>query len=152
MLNVQICTPCPHAGCDAMATLRPVVDDATKKVTGYELVCEHGHETPWPPGAITNGKTCLSVYGRLLCKEGRGKDLPSIENYLRTEADTSRLAADPPMRSYDEMIEQKRDLPDTVVIRADAACRFGAVNYIITECQKQGYRKFSLRTAAKESN
>ena len=65
---------CPHRGCDAYATLRPVIDEDTKKVKGYKLVCERGHETAHPQGAITNGKTCLSVYGRLLCKESRGKD------------------------------------------------------------------------------
>ena len=27
------------------ATLQRVIDEDTKKVTGYKLVCEHGHET-----------------------------------------------------------------------------------------------------------
>ncbi len=147
VLNVEICTKCPHAGCDALATLRPVIDENTKKVTGYNLVCEHGHETAYPQGAIANGRTCLSVYGHLLCKESRGKDLPSIEDYLRSEADLSLMAAHPPM-TRDEMIKDGKELPDTVVIRADSSCRFGAVNYVITECQQQGYRKFALKTAA----
>jgi len=144
VLNVQICTECPHTGCDAYATLRPVIDDDTKKVKGYNLVCEHGHETPYPRGAITNGKTCLTVYGRLLCKKSRGKDLPSIEEYLRSEADLSLMAE---QMTRDDMIKEGKELPDTVVIRADSGCRFGAVNYVITECQKQGYRKFALKTA-----
>ena len=145
VLNVQICTPCPHAGCDALATLHPVINDDTRKVTGYELVCEHGHRTPYPQGAITNGRTCLSVYGRLLCKESRGKDLPSIDEYLRSEAELSMMSATPPL-TRDEIIKDGKPLPDTVVIRADSGCRFGAVNYVITACQQQGYRKFALKT------
>jgi len=144
VLNVQICTRCPQ--CDAMATLRPIVDEDTRKVTGHKLVCERGHETPWPKGAISNGKTCLSVYGHLLCKQSRGKDLPSIQEYLRSEADLSLMAANPPM-TRDEMIKEGKELDDTVVIRADSGCRFGAVNYVIKECQDQGYRKFALKTA-----
>ena len=147
VLNVQICTKCPHPGCDAIATLHRVVDEDTRKVTGLPVGLRAGHSTPSPQGAITNGRTCLSVYGRLLCKESRGKDLPSIEEYLRSEADSSLLAANPPM-TRDEMVKEGKNSPDTVVIRADSGCRFGAVNYVITECQEQGYRKFALKTAA----
>jgi biopolymer transport protein ExbD len=143
VLNVNICTKCPHAGCDAMATLRPNVDE-DKKVKGYSLVCEHGHETPEPRDfAINNGRTCLSVYGRLLCKENRGKDLPSIEEYLRSEADMSLLGE---KFTREEMIREGKELPDVVVIRADSGCRFGAVNYVVTKCQEQGYRTFALKT------
>ena len=39
-----------------------------------------------------------------------------------------------------------------MVIRADTNCRFGAVNYIVNQCQEQGYRKFALKTAHKEKN
>jgi biopolymer transport protein ExbD len=144
VLNVQICTKCPHSGCDAYATLRPVIDEDTKRVKSYNLVCERGHETAHPQGAITDGRTCLSVYGRLLCKESRGKDLPSIEEYLRSEADLSLMAA---KMNRDDMIKEGQELPDTVVIRADSGCRFGAVNFVISECQKQGYRTFALKTA-----
>ena len=49
----------------------------------------------------------------------------------------------------DEIVKEGKELPDIVVIRADTTCRFGAVNYIITECQEQGYRKFALKTMHK---
>jgi biopolymer transport protein ExbD len=143
VLNVQICTKCPHEGCDAYATLARVTDDDTKRVIGYRLKCERGHEEKWPQGAITNGRTCLSVYGRLLCKEARGKDVPSIVEYLKSEAELSRLAAN---LTIDQIVKEGKELPDIVVIRADTTCRFGAVNYIITQCQEQGYRKFALKT------
>jgi biopolymer transport protein ExbD len=149
VLNVQICTPCPRSGCDAYATLRRIVDEDTRKVTGYRLVCEHGHDTPDPSGAITNGRTCLSIYGRLLCKEPRGKDIPSIEDYLKDEAHMSLLAAN---LTRDQIVKEGKELPDVVVIRADSACRFGAVNYIITKCQDQGYRKFALKTLHSDKN
>ncbi len=142
VLNVNICTPCPVSGCDALATLQRVVDD-DKKVAGYKLVCEHGHETAWPQGAITNGKTCLNVYRRLLTKESRGKDIPSIEDYLKQEAEISLLAAG---LTRDNVVKEGKELPDVVVIRADTTCRFGAVNYVIMQCQEQGYRKFALKT------
>ncbi len=149
VLNVQICTKCPHSGCDAFATLRRVTDADTKKVKSYQLVCERGHETDHPQGAITNGKTCLTVYGRLLCKESRSKDFPSIEEYLRSEADLSLMSATPPL-TRDEVIKEGKELMDTVVIRADTGCRFGAVNFVIVECQKQGYRRFALKTGQVE--
>ena len=152
VLNVQICTKCPHSGCDALATLQRVVDEDTKRVKSYQLVCENGHETDLgPQGAITNGKTCLSVYRRLLTKESRGKDTPGIIEYLKQEAELSMMAATPPL-TRDEIVKEGKELPDIVVIRADMACRFGAVNYIITQCQEQGYRKFALKTMHNDKN
>ena len=44
------------------------------------------------------------------------------------------------------MIREGKELPDVVVIRADSGCRFGAVNYVVTKCQEQGYRTFALKT------
>jgi hypothetical protein len=142
VLNVQLATKCPHAGCDAFATLERVLNE-DRKVIGYNLRCERGHIESYPQGAINNGRTCLSVYGRLYFKESRGKDLPSIDEYLKSEADLSLLAAG---LTRDDVVKEGKELPDIVVIRADSACRFGAVNYVITACQKQGYRTFALKT------
>src|SRR5208282_2696334 len=133
VLNVQVCTKCPVSGCDGYATLVREMDSTGKKVLGYHLVCdEHGHVTPWPQGAITDGKTCLSVFRRLLLKEAR-KDNPSIEDYLRDEANLSMLAATPPL-TRDDVVNGGKELADYVVIRADGACRYGTVDYIITKC------------------
>ena len=143
VLNVNVCTPCPHTGCDAYATLHRIVDEGSKKVKGYELVCERGHKENWPQGAITNGKICLSIYGRLLCKDGHGKDTQTIDDYVKSEADLSLMAA---KLTRDEVVHEGKELPDIVVIRADTTCPFRAVNYIVTECQLQGYRKFALKT------
>ena len=149
VLNVQICTKCPHPGCESMATLQRIVDDETKKVKGYTLLCESGHETADPDGAIPNGRTCLSVLRRLLCKDRRGKDIPSITEYLHGEALESCKAQN---MDFDDMVKEGKELADIVVIRADSTCRFGAVNHIITECQAQGFRTFALRTMHNDKN
>ena len=96
VLNVQICTKCPHAGCEAMATLQRIMDEDTKKVMGYKLVCEHGHETPDAAGRHHQRQDLPERLRRLLTKESRGKDTPSIEEYLRSEADMSMMAASRP--------------------------------------------------------
>jgi len=144
VLNVQVVTKCPHPGCDAYATLQRKKDDSGKLV-GYQLKCERGHLTDFPQGAITNGKTALTIYGRLLTKESRDRDHPSITGYLAQEAEVSMRAMVPPL-TRDDIENKGKEMDDTIVIRADSTCPFGAVNYIITECQKQGYRKFALKT------
>ena len=141
VLNVQIATKCPQQGCDALATLVQNKDESGK-VT-YVLRCEHGHETPFPHDAIANGKTALNVFGHLCTKEGRDEYHPSITQYLIGEREKARKGTD---LTVDDIVKEGKELPDTVVIRADANCPSGAVNYIITECQKQGFRKFALKT------
>jgi len=37
------------------------------------------------------------------------------------------------------------DLPTLVVVRADFKTPFDLLNKVLTECQKQGFRKFALR-------
>ena len=137
-------TPMPR--CSPTSTSRPRESWATswRARTGMETVY------PYPQGAIPKGKTCLSVCGRLLTKESRSKDIPSIDDYLKSEAEVSMTEAKPPL-TRDEVVNEDKELPDIVVIRADAGCRFGAVNYIVTECQDQGYRKFALKTMHDEA-
>jgi biopolymer transport protein ExbD len=142
VLNVQIVTKCPK--CDAMATLQRVLDDGDKgKVRGYNLVCERGHETPSKEGTIAKGEYALSVYKRLLTKQSRGDDHPSIARYIASEAEQSLKAA---KMTLDDITKEGKELDDTVVIRADSICPCGAVGYAIAECQKQGYRRFALKT------
>jgi biopolymer transport protein ExbD len=145
VLNVQIVGKCPQ--CDAYATLQRKLDDSIPpKVTGYVLRCENGHETAADADALKNGKTALNVMGKLYTKTRRDDDHPSIADYIIAERELSRMAANPPL-TEDDITKDGKELPDTVVIRADSNCPGGAVFYIITECQKQGYRKFALKTA-----
>ena len=141
VLNVQIATKCPHPGCDSYATLVTTKDDKGKPT--YTLRCERNHDTPWPQGAISNGKTALSVFGHIYTKEQRDDYHPSIAQYIEAERDKSLKLAN----MTEDDIKQGKELPDTVVVRADATCPSGAVNDVIAACQKNGYRKFALKTA-----
>ncbi len=144
VLNVQTAVKCPK--CDALATLVRDVDENTHKVTGYHLKCERGHLTPCKEDATRNGVTALSVYNHLYAE----KTDPSIRQYLVQEREQSRMAADPPL-TVEDVTEKGKKLPDIVVIRADKECPFGAVNYIITECQRQGYLDFALKTGGQKN-
>jgi biopolymer transport protein ExbD len=68
-----------------------------------------------------------------------GQAVP-LEKYLANEARAARLklggaaAKDP-----------NSELPTTVVIRADRGVAFKNLNRVFTECQKRGFRKFSLK-------
>jgi biopolymer transport protein ExbD len=143
VLNVQQAVKCPHPGCDALAILERQFDE-DKRLLGYTLRCEHGHVEKADADAVRNGMTCLSVNRNLYAKERRGK-VQSIEDYLKNLADGSRMDAN----LTTEDIDNGKELPDTVVIRADTTCRFGSVNYVITKCQELGYRKFALKTTHK---
>jgi biopolymer transport protein ExbD len=46
--------------------------------------------------------------------------------------------------------EAKGDLPATVIIRADRNTPFRLVNHVITVCQDNGYRQFSLSAMTRE--
>ena len=96
-LDVQVCTKCPVSGCDAFATLTRETDEHDTPL-GYKLRCEKGHVEDFRGHAIANGKICLNVKGHLLCKEARGKELPSIDEYLKQKAASSRMAATPDRR------------------------------------------------------
>lgn len=66
------------------------------------------------------------------------KDIPAR---IAAEAQQSRLAA----RRVQPDLKDEDDLPSIVVIRADKDTPFGLLNKTILECQKNGYRKFSLK-------
>ena len=61
-----------------------------------------------------------------------------IEQYMARES--RLLKADLRMSGK----EPDGELPVTVVIRADRAAPFRLVNHVITVCQNEGFRKFSL--------
>lgn len=47
-------------------------------------------------------------------------------------------------------IPETGDLPAAVIIRADRAAPFHLVNHVITVCQNEGYRQFSLNAMTRE--
>ncbi len=83
------------------------------------------------------GKPAISVYGRVIPEE-------QIKGYLTTESRASMKAA---KLTQDDLVAGK-DLPETVVIRADKGCPFRNVNFVVTTCQEMGYRKFAYKAYA----
>lgn len=71
-------------------------------------------------------------------------DFVEIESHI--EKEVRLLKAD--LRMSGVAIEG--ELPVTVIIRADRAAPFRLVNHVITVCQNQGYRKFSLSAMTRE--
>ncbi len=63
-----------------------------------------------------------------------------LEPYLAREARVSRMKL-----PVDKRDDPNAELPTSVVIRADKAVSFKDLNRVFTECQKRGFRKFSLK-------
>lgn len=63
-----------------------------------------------------------------------------LENYIAQEAEISRMKL-----ATHGSAESSRELPTTVVIRADRGVSFQEFNRVLTECQKRGFHKFSLK-------
>lgn len=68
-----------------------------------------------------------------------------IDGYIAGEAQSSLLAA----RQKNPQLQLGDELPTTVVIRADRATPFHLLNRVIQECQKNGFRNFSLKAMNK---
>ena len=81
------------------------------------------------------GQPNLSVYNRLFPKD-------QIESYIAGEARSSMFRDHVTKEQIDE---GEKELSDTVVIRADDKTPFGHVNFVVTSCQKGGFRKFALK-------
>jgi biopolymer transport protein ExbD len=47
-------------------------------------------------------------------------------------------------------LEAGKELPTTVVIRADRAASFRMVNRVIKACQENGFRSFALKARSEE--
>jgi biopolymer transport protein ExbD len=76
----------------------------------------------------------LKVYNNPI----KDKDIPA---YIANEAQASLLAA----RRNNPKIQSGDDLPTTVVVRADKETPFHLLNRVISSCQVNGYRNFSLK-------
>ncbi len=77
-----------------------------------------------------------------------GNPVRSIPAYIAQEAHYEMLAA---RMTQDDLAEGK-ELPATVVVRADRATPFRLLNRVLQECQKNGYRRFALKAMNKESS
>ena len=63
------------------------------------------------------------------------------EPYLRKEAQMTLLK----LKGQGKNAKLGDELPTMIVVRADQKTPFDLVNKVLTECQKNGYRKFALR-------
>ncbi|WP_437187993.1 ExbD/TolR family protein [Planctomicrobium sp. SH668] len=72
----------------------------------------------------------LIIYGKVT----------ELEPFLVREARASRLKLPKAAQA-----DPNAELPTTVVIRADKGVSFKDINNVFTECQKRGFRKFSLK-------
>ena len=142
---------------DLQPNLTPILDMVFQLITFFMLVInfksasmDRNLKLPvvgsaLPPGAKSpedvlvlniNSAGELIVYG----------EQKEPEAYLAAEAATSRLTARrliPGFRVSDE-------LPTMVVIRADQATPFRLLNRIMTLCQTNGFRQFSLKALNKQ--
>ncbi len=78
----------------------------------------------------------LKTYGRA----------QSIPQYIAREAHVELMAA----RMTADDLAAGKELPTTVVIRADRATPFRFLNRVFQECQKNGFRHFALKAMNKE--
>ena len=80
----------------------------------------------------------LKVYGR---------PVQDVDAYIRSEAVASMLSS----RLTTEEIARGKELPTTVVIRADRATPFRMINRVIKACQDNGFRNFALKALEKDA-
>lgn len=78
----------------------------------------------------------LRVYG----------EAKSPAEYIAQEAQVEMMA----QRLTAEDLAAGQELGTTVVIRADRATPFKALNRVLSECQKNGFRRFALKAVNKE--
>jgi biopolymer transport protein ExbD len=69
-----------------------------------------------------------------------------LESYIGREAEIKRRQ----LAAAGTKLNPGEELPTMVVIRADAGTPFHLLNRVITECQKNGFRKFALKAMSKE--
>ncbi len=80
----------------------------------------------------------LKVYGRP----------QPVAEYIAREAHIELMAA----RMTADDLAAGKELPTTVVIRADRATPFRFLNRVLQECQKNGFRRFALKAMNKEES
>ena len=75
-----------------------------------------------------------------------GQAVKDINEYIRKEATACLLEN----RMTPDDIAAGKELPTTVVIRADRATPFRRINRVIEACQENGFRNFALKAMNKE--
>jgi biopolymer transport protein ExbD len=114
---------------DQTLTLPVVGSAAPAKDTGSYLVLNVKQDDKHPEGF-------LAVYGNVYYKD-------AIDNFIKSRGEVHRAAAN---LTLDDVHEGGKEIPTTVIIRADQTTPFHCVNRVIGLCQDNGYRSFALKT------
>jgi biopolymer transport protein ExbD len=73
--------------------------------------------------------------------------ISDISAYMRTEAQATMFGN----HISQADLEAGKELPTTIVIRADRAASFRMINRVIKACQDNGFRSFALKAIDKEA-
>jgi biopolymer transport protein ExbD len=141
----------------AEPNLTPILDMVFQLITFFMLVVsfhsaeiDMNLELPVVGSArpvATDGRSGLLVLN--IDSDGRLKTtqpVADIEDFLRIQSQAMLLAN----RMTANDLAAGRELPTTVVIRADRATLFGRLNRVIKACQDNGFRNFALRALERE--
>lgn len=141
----------------AEPNLTPVLDMVFQLITFFMLVInfqsaeiDEKLELPVVGSAravSTDGRTGLLVLN--IDKEGNVRTtmpIRDIDSFLRIQSQAMLKVHG---MTEEDLIEGK-DIPTTVVIRADRATPFGKFNRVIKLCQDGGFRNFALRAYDKK--
>jgi len=74
------------------------------------------------------------------------RTIQNLKDFIRNEAQAVMFGA----HITPDDLTQGKELPTTIVIRADRAASFKMVNRVIWECNKNGFRNFALKALDKE--
>jgi biopolymer transport protein ExbD len=108
-----------------VGSARPVETHGTEKLLTLNIRNEKGHPA-------------INLYGVIIPED-------EIKKYIFREAHAAMMAA---KLTQEDITTGGKELPDIVIIRADETCPFGNVNYVITACQEEGFRRFALKALA----
>jgi biopolymer transport protein ExbD len=145
-----------HSAEQAEPNLTPILDMVFQLITFFMLVINFqtaaldmslklpvvGSARPTDKGSEdllvlnVNTRGELMVYGSV-------KD---PDRFLAVEATATRKH----LEVEGKKIKPGDELPTLVVVRADLGTPFDLLNKVLTECQKQGFRKFALRAMNRE--
>jgi len=76
-----------------------------------------------------------------------GHPVRNIESFILNEAQACMLGN----HMTPDDIEQGKELPTTIVIRADRTTSFKMLNRVIKACQDNGFRSFAFKAVEKEA-
>ena len=140
----------------AEPNLTPLLDVVFQLITFFMLVINFSNDTydqrirlpvaasarPVDGSKAAEDRVVLNIDrdGNLLF-DGKLLDTEAAKREIATQAELVRVNA----KISNKPIEDPNNLPSTLVIRADHDTEFALLHELITACQANGFRKFSLK-------